>query len=57
MYVYWQPLGTAPLGTFSTLEKTKKEIIGDQMFFSFDDFTWSKELLDRWIFLKQNFCH
>ena len=28
-----------------------------QKFFSFDDFTWSKELSDRWTFLKQNFCH
>ena len=28
-----------------------------QKFFYFDDFTWSKELLDRWTFLKQNFCH
>ena len=29
----------------------------DQKFFSFDDFTWSKELSDQWTFLKQNFCH
>ena len=29
----------------------------DQKFFSYDDFTWSKELSDQWIFLKQNLCH
>ena len=29
----------------------------DKKFFSFDDFTWSKELSERLTFLKQNFCH
>ena len=28
-----------------------------QKFFWFVDFTWSKELSDQWIFLKQNLCH
>ena len=28
-----------------------------QKFFSFDSFTWSKELSDLLTFLKQNFCH
>ena len=27
-----------------------------QIFFLFVDFTWSKELSDKWIFLKQNLC-
>ena len=43
-------------------EKEKNEQIyflstSVQKFFSLDDFTWSKELSDRWTFLKQNFCH
>ena len=33
------------------------EVTVEQKFFSFVDFTWSKELSDQWIFLKQNLCH
>ena len=35
---------------------SKFEIYNGQKFFSFVDFTWSKELSDQWIFLKQNLC-
>ena len=33
-----------------------KSLSSNQTFFSFDDFTWSKKLLDRLTFLKQTFC-
>ena len=43
-------------GVFMT-QNLRYGLVWDQKFFSFDDFTWSKELLDRLTFLKQNFCH
>ena len=42
---------------FLRLRCNVKPLRGKQKFFSFDDLTWSKELSDQWIFLKQNLCH